>query len=41
MDWVKCMKADIVCLQETHASSHAPLKSGSQIAVTVLPLVVT
>ena len=21
MDWVKCMKADIVCLQETHASS--------------------
>ena len=26
VDWLKCLKADIVCLQETHASSHAVIK---------------
>jgi exonuclease III len=26
IDWLKCMKADIVCLQETHASSHSSIK---------------
>ena len=27
IDWLKCMKADIVCLQETHASSHSTILS--------------
>jgi exonuclease III len=27
IDWLKCMKADIVCLQETHASSHSSILS--------------
>lgn len=27
IDWLKCMKADIVCLQETHASSHSAIQS--------------
>ena len=26
LDWFKCMKADIVCLQETHAPSHDTIK---------------
>jgi exonuclease III len=26
IDWLKCMKADIVCLQETHASSHSSIQ---------------
>ena len=26
IDWLKCMKADIVCLQETHASSHESIR---------------
>ena len=27
IDWLKCMKADIVCLQKTHASSHTTILS--------------
>ena len=27
IDWLKCMKADIVCLQETHAPSHSSIQS--------------
>ena len=27
IDWLKCMKADIVCLQETHASCHSTIQS--------------
>jgi exonuclease III len=27
IDWLKCMKADIVCLQEMHASSHSSIQS--------------
>ncbi len=26
IDWLKCMKADIVCLQETHAASHRTIQ---------------
>lgn len=26
IDWLNCMKADIVCLQETHAASHAVIR---------------
>ena len=26
IDWIKCMTADIVCLQETHASSHESIR---------------
>ncbi len=26
VDWLKCMKADIVCLQETHAASHCTIQ---------------
>ena len=26
IDWLKCMKADIMCLQETHASSHSSIQ---------------
>ena len=25
--WLQCLKADIVCLQETHAASHATFRS--------------
>ena len=37
IDWVKCLKADIVCLQETRASSHESIRkwfanSGYRIA---------
>jgi exonuclease III len=27
IDWLKCMKADIVCLQETHASCNSTIQS--------------
>ena len=26
IDWLKCMKVDIVCLQETHAASHSTIQ---------------
>ena len=26
IDWLKCIKADIVCLQETHAASHSTIQ---------------
>ena len=45
IDWLKCMKADIVCLQETHAPSHSSIQSwfrnsGFYVAssVTVVPM---
>ena len=27
MSWLQCLKADIICLQETHAASHAVLRT--------------
>ena len=27
IDWLKCMHADIICLQETHAASHGVIQS--------------